>query len=477
MESLEEEACRLVKATYVSQGLNSLRSRGNRLKELLHHRKLPMEGFDEAMVEFVLSELAMMDSNNFSSNAGVGEREGRVFSSLVSRRHFHMSHGIGRSGDIAEVQPKAAGSSIMYKLATSLTLHALQIGGSKQANCLLLPLATGMSLNLCLLNMRKRRPAADIVIFPRIDQKSCFKSILTAGLKPIIVDNILAQEDGILETNLEGLAGKIDQFSSRVLCVLSTTSCFAPRQPDRIDEIAKLCQEKDVFHLVNNAYGTQCKVITKLLNRADVVGRVDAVVQSTDKNFMVPVGGAIVTSSSSEFISSLSAMYPGRANATPVLDLFITLLAMGERRYRELLEERAALFHKMLAGLEHIATKYGEKIILSPKNAISVAVSLAGLDAREDAVTGESSGKKRAGATYLGSMLFQRSVSGCRVVARSSKVTKIETSEFSGWGSHVTGYPFSYFTAACAIGQTEEDVKLFLERLDKVMGKAYLTSI
>ena len=126
------------------------------------------------MIEFTLNELAMMDSNNFTSNAGVGEREGRIFSSLVSRRHFHMSHGIGRSGDIAEVQPKAAGSSIMYKLATSLTLHALQIGGSKQANILLLPLATGMSLNMCLLNMRKRRPRADIVIFPRIDQKSCF---------------------------------------------------------------------------------------------------------------------------------------------------------------------------------------------------------------------------------------------------------------------------------------------------------------
>ena len=423
------------------------------------------------MIEFALNELAMMDSNNFSSNAGVGEREGRVFSSLVSRRHFHMSHGIGRSGDIAEVQPKAAGSSIMYKLATSLTLHALQIGGLKQDNCLILPLATGMSLNMCLLNIRKRRPCADIVIFPRIDQKSCFKSILTAGLTPVIVDNTLT-EDGVMETNITGITEIFEQYAGRVLCVLSTTSCFAPRQPDRIDEIAKLCKENDVFHLVNNAYGTQCKLITKLLNRADVVGRVDAVVQSTDKNFMVPVGGAIVTSSSAEFISSLSSMYPGRANATPILDLFITLLAMGERKYRELLEKRAALFEQMLAGLEPIAAKYGEKIVVSPRNAISVAVSLAGLDAREDTATNE----KKVGATYLGSMLFQRSVSGCRVVAKSSKVTKIEASEFSGWGSHVTGYPFSYFTAACAIGQTENDVKLFLERLDKVMCKAYSSS-
>ncbi len=50
-----------------------------------------------------------MDSNNFLDNAGVGEREGRVFSSLVLRSRYRMSHGVGRSGDIAAVQPKAAG--------------------------------------------------------------------------------------------------------------------------------------------------------------------------------------------------------------------------------------------------------------------------------------------------------------------------------------------------------------------------------
>jgi len=492
MEFLEEEAARLIKATYVSQGLNNLRTRRNTLKTLLHHRKLPRDGYDDAMIEFVLSELATMDSNNFSSNAGVGEREGRVFSGLVSRRHFNMSHGIGRSGDIAEVQPKAAGSSIMYKVATSLTLHALQIGGSKQRHCLLLPLATGMSLNLCLLNFRKRRPAADIVIFPRIDQKSCFKSILTAGLTPVVVDNAMNADDGSIDTNLDGITRCLEEYAGRVLCVLSTTSCFAPRQPDSVDEIARLCQEKDVFHLINNAYGTQCGLITKLINRADVVGRVDAVVQSTDKNFMVPVGGAIVTSSSAEFISGLSAMYPGRANSAPIMDLFVTLLAMGESTYRELLEKRNALFQKMMSGLEPIATKYGEKLIVSPKNTISIAVSLAELDRREDeakakaAAAGgagadegaETKGKqKQVGATFLGSMLFQRSVSGCRVVARSSKVTRIEASEFSGWGSHMTAYPCSYFTAACAIGQTEEDVALFLERLDKVMHKVYTTSV
>jgi O-phospho-L-seryl-tRNASec:L-selenocysteinyl-tRNA synthase len=39
-----------------------------------------------------------MDSNNFLDNVGVGEREARVASELVARRHYRLAHGIGRSG-------------------------------------------------------------------------------------------------------------------------------------------------------------------------------------------------------------------------------------------------------------------------------------------------------------------------------------------------------------------------------------------
>ena len=37
----------------------------------------------------------------------------------------------------------------------------------------------------------------------------------------------------------------------------------------------------------------------------------DAFVQSTDKNFMVPVGGSVVASSNPEFIKEVSQIYPG----------------------------------------------------------------------------------------------------------------------------------------------------------------------
>ena len=53
-----------------------------------------------------MQDLALMDSNSFRGNAGVGEREGRIACPMVARRNYHLSHGIGRSGDIAAEQPK-----------------------------------------------------------------------------------------------------------------------------------------------------------------------------------------------------------------------------------------------------------------------------------------------------------------------------------------------------------------------------------
>ena len=47
--------------------------------------------------------------------------------------------------------------------------------------CLVLPVATGMSMVMTLLTLKQQRPTAKYVIWPRIDQKSCFKCIITAG--------------------------------------------------------------------------------------------------------------------------------------------------------------------------------------------------------------------------------------------------------------------------------------------------------
>jgi O-phospho-L-seryl-tRNASec:L-selenocysteinyl-tRNA synthase len=71
-----------------------------------------------------------MDSNNFTEGCGLGEREGRVFSNIVARRNYHFSHGIGRSGDLTEVQPKAVGSSVLNKLTNELSLELLKLSGN-----------------------------------------------------------------------------------------------------------------------------------------------------------------------------------------------------------------------------------------------------------------------------------------------------------------------------------------------------------
>jgi O-phospho-L-seryl-tRNASec:L-selenocysteinyl-tRNA synthase len=97
-----------------------------------------------------------MDTNNCPGKVGAGEREGRVFSSLVARRNHHMSHGIGRSGDVSAEQPKAAGSSLVVKLTHCLLKDVLATAFGLQfvADVLALPLATGMALTLCLLALR-----------------------------------------------------------------------------------------------------------------------------------------------------------------------------------------------------------------------------------------------------------------------------------------------------------------------------------
>lgn len=41
-------------------------------------------------------DAALMDSNNFPDNVGVGEREARVACPLVARRNYRLAHGIGR---------------------------------------------------------------------------------------------------------------------------------------------------------------------------------------------------------------------------------------------------------------------------------------------------------------------------------------------------------------------------------------------
>jgi O-phospho-L-seryl-tRNASec:L-selenocysteinyl-tRNA synthase len=75
---------------------------------------------------------------------------------------------------------------------------------------------------------------------------------------------------------------------------MSTTSCFAPRIPDKVDHLSILAKKYKIFHVVNNAYGVWCSKIAHMLGEGWRKGECTVVVQSTDKNFMVPVGGSFI---------------------------------------------------------------------------------------------------------------------------------------------------------------------------------------
>ena len=234
-EDLLESFGKLINSkTYVQQGADAKNIRKKYLRILLDQRRLLEEPLDELTIRLILEEMAAMDSNNFPNNCGVGEREGRIFCPLVAQRHFYLAHGIGRSGSLTDVQPKAAGSSILLKLTNALVLNTIRdvCGIKATKSCFVLPMATGMALALCLLTIRLERKTAKYVIWPRIDQKSAFKCINTAGFEPLVVEGLL-QGDQIV-TNIDAIKEIIEKHGpDSIACVLSTTSCFAPRIFDR----------------------------------------------------------------------------------------------------------------------------------------------------------------------------------------------------------------------------------------------------
>jgi len=185
-----------------------------------------------------------------------------------------------------------------------------------------------MALTISFLTLRLIKPKAKYILWSRIDQKTCLKCIITSGYEPIIVAPIPnIKNDYELETDIDGIKKSIDKYGTEnILCICSTTSCFAPRGYDNIEEISKICQEKNLFHIINNAYGVYCTKIVDMINKADKVGIVSLVISSTDKNFMVPVGGSFIYSSKSEMIEKIKKNYPGRASISPLLDLFISFL-------------------------------------------------------------------------------------------------------------------------------------------------------
>ncbi|XP_055605458.1 O-phosphoseryl-tRNA(Sec) selenium transferase isoform X2 [Uranotaenia lowii] len=399
-----------------------------------------------------------MDSNNYLNPVGVGEREGRVYSDLVRKRHYNFSHGVGRSGNLVDAQPKAAGSTVMSNLANALTLDLIRDMGIKSCSkAVIVPLATGMTIMMTLLAMKQERPEAKYVLWSRIDQSSCFKSILGSGLVPVIIDTIAVEEcnDKMRGTDVSGFRSKIEELGAANVCsIISTTSCFAPRTCDNIVELAEVCSLYQIPHLVNNAYGLQSTYLTHHLETAFRRGRVDVFIQSTDKNFMVPVGGAILAQFElGSIIDRVTALYPGRASSSQHLDMLITLLSFGRQGFKSMTVKRKENHQYLREKLSKVAQSFGEKVITG-KNPISMALTLKNFPTNVE---------------MIGSMLHTRGVSGCRVISvRDSK--RIENHEFKAWGSHCSDpSDVPYLTVSASLGIESDEIETFIDKLEKVL--------
>lgn len=533
-----------IPTNHTSVGLSNLLAANSAARALFHHKRLPNVGWTDLQIQRLLFTIAVLDTNGEETVkcqqrgggsgfayrwTGVGEREGRIYSPLISSMHYGLGHGIGRSGDVMEAQPKAAGSSVLLRLTLRLVLDAVRRGaglshgknkgggGSQQQGPAsfgtLLPVCTGMSMALVLSGLRDRArkitaaaassstdfphgitPTRDIVIWSRIDQKSCYKAILSAGLTCIVLPTRRAHPDtDEVSTDLQALKEALDRHGHTVLAVVTTTSCFCPRVPDEVDAVAKIIQAWNaannhattsdtnhgggkegagVSHVINHAYGLQCRATNNLLNRACVVGRVDAIVCSTDKNFLVPVGGALVLSPAADVIESVQKCYPGRASASPMVDLFITLLSMGLNGYKEILEERVRLTKLFQARFKEVAEAFGEQMLNCPRNTISFGITLDNLVPSNRNMCGDtnkslnSEQERNKLITKFGSMLFTRCISGTRVVP-PGQTKNISGHTFLGFGSSNDEYPHAYMTAACAVGMGEEEMVEFFRRLEK----------
>ena len=449
--------------SYNQIGKELMSSHENIFQNILNTRSIPDEPLNQNTINYILNYISNMDSNNGPYHIGIGEREGRIISNLVNQRNYGLVHGIGRSGNISDLQPKACGSSLLVQLTNSLLKNLLKsIGMSFIKDIIILPFATGMALTLSYLTLRLVKPKAKYIIWSRIDQKTCLKCIITSGFEPLIINPIPNKKnDYEIETDIEQIKAVINKYGvDNILCITSTTSCFAPRCYDNIEEISKICYEKKIFHVINNAYGIYCTKIIDLLNKADKIGDISLIVSSTDKNFMVPVGGSFIYSSNEDLVQKIKKNYPGRASISPIIDLFITFLEMGKNKYKALIKERKEKYDILIKKMEKVAIKFGEKIIAMNGNKISILFTLKNIV--------EKSGNKDA--KEIGSMCFNRQISGVRIITSSKGEKKnIGGYDFLNYGSSCDDYKYlPYMTFSCAIGIKDEEIDGFVNKIDKI---------
>nr|MDO8083263.1 O-phosphoseryl-tRNA(Sec) selenium transferase [Candidatus Sigynarchaeum springense]MDO8116365.1 O-phosphoseryl-tRNA(Sec) selenium transferase [Candidatus Sigynarchaeota archaeon] len=446
-DPLREKLKDLMEKGILERGLMILDDQLDDIKQLFEHRCIPEHGWTARQINFLLTLLSSMDTDKDEAAARVGEREGRTASEYVLSLAAGFAHGVGRSGDISAVQPKAAGGSLLHILANRVATSLIKgIGLPAVDTSMVLPLASGMSIALCLAAIHRawmEQTPGDPwqrteVIYPRVDHKSPLKGIELAGFRPVVVEGHLDGDAVIVP--VEAVKNSI---TSKTAAILSTTAFFPPRSTDDIKGIAKLAKDAGIPHVVNNSYGLQSDAYLKLLRGAMEAGRIDYIVQSTDKNFLTPVGGAVICSQFKDRIESVGRSYAGRATAQPIVQFLAAALTYGLAGYKKLMVEQKEHRATLQKHAENFAGRTGQRV-LRVDNPVATAVTLEGLP------------------RDIGGKLYTLRVTGPRAV-------------FPGeFGSCIDTYPVAYMTLNAGIGAKREDLDRVGEKMEKLASQLKL---
>jgi len=413
------------------------------MKILFEQRNVPKEPWTDDQIEFLLQTLSNMDTDKDSDAARVGEREARIASKLHLKTSAGFCHGVGRSGFLTAAQPKAPGGSIMYEISNYLARNIMKnFGLPNIKEAIIVPMCTGMSLSLALGALKpesseKNSNQKRTVLIPQIDHKSLLKSIDLMGFKAKIIAGKIFGDS--VRIPIEDIKAKLDD---ECFAVISITSFFPPREHDDIKEISKFAHNNNLIHIVINAYGVQSPEWMNLIRSAIDAGRVDVIIQSTDKNFLTPVGGALLASPIPENITKISQAYAGRASATPVVNFLISMLSLGNSGYQQLIKKQQENRILLEKKLKEVAEQINERI-LDVFNPVAVAISLNNL--KEDQLYA------------LGGALYNLRVTGPRVYNPKE----------NAFGTCCNNYQTPYIVMNAAIGANENDIISAVERFRK----------
>ncbi|MFW9787046.1 MAG: O-phosphoseryl-tRNA(Sec) selenium transferase [Candidatus Thorarchaeota archaeon] len=407
------------------------------VRDVLNRRQFPDSAFTEHQIEMMLQFLSSLDTDKDPEAARVGEREGRIASPFIGRLSAGFNHGIGRSGQLVAPQPKAPGASLMQQVANNVALDAVRkLGLSNMKSGIVAPLSTGMSIALVLSALRRENGIKQ-VLFPRIDHTSPIRAISFAGLENVMIPNVI--EGDAVQADIDELEKRIKMGGP--IAVLATTTFFPPRESDPVKKIAKVCADNDLPLVINNAYGIQSERIMSEIRSAVDAGRVDAVVQSSDKNFLAPVGASIIVSPTQDFIKQVTDTYAGRATAAPVVQTLAALLAIGLENYKDLQRQQIENLQLLQKEMTEIADKLKQRI-LSVWNPVACAITMDGLDVKD-----------------IGGRLYNARVTGPRAVGKGE------------FGSSSDNYPYSYIVMNAAIGASSSDIVAATTKLYKEASK------